>query len=195
MSWAKASIESYKITVREPGWETASILWEKFSEAAKAEEFIKEIAPTYPEGTLLWVTAIWTGHPRWAPSGMTTRKSFVVNSFGEATPRKSKWVPEGTIAREWVKELPEIEIPPEPEEPKISIGYSEGEKVNLRQLLRVLGAREEDEELSSYRWRKEEVEARKQQAEEFPKRDYFKPEELRNAKDILRKILGEERDR
>lgn len=186
----KVGIDKYKVTVREPSWERATMLWEEFSDASGAEDFIKDIASTYPEGTLLWVTAIWSGTPSWAPRGMTTRKSFAVNGYGEAVRRKAKWVPDGMVAREWIGGPPEVEIPPEPIEPEISRGLGEEERRRLEEMLSRI-APEEAAQLSYYDMLVEERGAKIEQAEEFSTRDYFRPEELRSTKETLRKILGE----
>ncbi len=182
MLQSRAYIEKYKVTVREPGWERAAMFWEEFATSQEAEEFIKDIAPTYPEGTLLFVTAIWGGSPRWAPHGMTSRKAFIVNEYGEAVRRKGGWVPEGAIAREWIKEP--LEVPPKPEEPEISRGYGPRERLRLWALLRQLGLREADD------IRKFEEEQAEYERKAI--RSWFRPAELGGAEQVLRKMLGKE---
>lgn len=115
MSWTKAYIKEYKITVREPNWEDSTMLWESFSTSKEAEEFLREVAPTYPEGTVLFITAIWGGKARWASSGMTVYKSYIVNEYGEPVKRARKWIPNKRIPIEWVKKAPELEEPKEPD--------------------------------------------------------------------------------
>ncbi len=172
MSWTKSGVSHYKVTIREPGWERSTMLWEKFSTSKEAEDYIKEMAGTFPEDTMFWVTSIWSKPTRWAPQGMTSRKSFIVNEYGEAVPRKGKWIPEGMVPREWVKRFPEV--PPEPEEPEIIKGLTGEETSNLRRLLSRMGGVEEDQEISEYT-RELERRERFKDVGDWP---YYKPEDL-----------------
>ena len=124
----------YKIVVRQPDWESSSTLWDKFEDPRDAEDFVKEAAITYPEGTIFWIARYFVG----SRGGPTTFKSFVVNQYGEAVKRKRKWVPDRAVPFEWLKELPE-----EPEDPTSLVeGYetsSEEEKFKIRYLIKKLG--------------------------------------------------------
>jgi len=105
---------TYRISIREPHWEKWTMLWDIFEIQKDAEDFIKEISSTYPEGTLLFITGVWPytskgQHPYF------TRKAFIVDEYGEAKPMPRKWITEKEVPAGWVKGI-EITIPEAPQE-------------------------------------------------------------------------------
>ena len=122
----KAKTIVYKITVREPSWETAAMMWDTFDSVSGAEEFIRGISSTYPEGTLLFITGVWVKGTRWNPSGRFVRKAFMVDEYGGVVSRKRKWVPEGKMPVEWIKDK-SILNKPKPLTPKEFYGMKIGE--------------------------------------------------------------------
>jgi len=187
---SKSYVSHYKVTVREPGWERATMFWEEFGSVVEAEKYLRDMAPTFPEGTIFWITNIWSDTPAWAPRGLTTRKSFVVNEYGEAVKRKGKWVPEGMVAKEWLKSPPEIVIPPEPVEPEIVKGLDDTQRDRLLDILIELNP-EEASKARIYKLRRKEYEIGLRRLEDYPRRDWFRPSELGGVQETLGKILGE----
>ena len=115
MVWEDKGVK-YKVSVREPTWAEWTQLWEEFDSIPEAEGFIRDISYTYPEGTLLYITGIWSGTSR-NPTGKFTRKAFIVDEYGQLRSMPRKWIPSGKIPREWIRETVEF---PEPSKPEIS---------------------------------------------------------------------------
>lgn len=107
----------YKIVIREPTWSNSVSLWEVFESLADAEIFLKDIGSTYPENTLVFIVSVFS-----RDNLPTTRKSFVVNEYGDLVPRRRKWVPDKYIPIEQIKSLSEVEIPEDPR--SLVEGYS-----------------------------------------------------------------------
>ena len=104
---------TYRISVREPSWEKWTMLWYVFDFQEDADNYIKEIAPTYPEGTLLFITGIWPYPPK-GGSDFFTRKAYIVDEWGHLKSMPRKWIRSGRIPREWLDAPPEY---PKPEAP------------------------------------------------------------------------------
>ena len=104
----------YRISIREPHWEDWTMLWETFEDSKDAEVMIKELAPTYPEGTLLFITGIWP-YPSSKVGQMFTRKAFIVNEYGEASSMPRRWISKRMVPKQWVSSKTIIKEPERPE--------------------------------------------------------------------------------
>lgn len=80
----------YRVLVREPG-ESQGHAIELIRHIWEGRDFISEVAPTYPEGTLLYITSgTGRGH-----GGL--KETYVVDEWGEAIKRGygRGWIPHG----------------------------------------------------------------------------------------------------
>lgn len=103
----------YRISVREPHWEEWTMLWDVFEEQGDAEAFIKDIAQTYPEGTLLFITGVWPYAPKYS-SSYFTRKAFIVDEYGGVRSMPRRWIGKGLIPKQWVRSNIEFIEPTSP---------------------------------------------------------------------------------
>ncbi len=149
----------HKVAVRKPTELTSSELYERFNSLQEAEDFVREVALTYPKGTLFFIKTADTDLPR---------RSYVVNERGKAVRRRTRWVPDYAEPLEW---HPEVKWSERPRYPHEDIEGLEElpplEKERIRDLAERLMSDEEREALRAYR------------KEQWIKRQgYFSPGEL-----------------
>ena len=139
----------YTVAIREPSWSNAVRMWDRFTSIGEAEDYLKDLASTYPEGTLVFIISNRSYGEKNKARYWNTAKSWVVDEYGQLAKRQRRWVPDESVPVEWIKELPKepesiatyLEKFEEPEKFRAEtiigrMGLGEGEKLQYEDRLK-----------------------------------------------------------